>query len=183
MSRLRWTLVALLVASTALFAVAAIAERSDAHKEPKSAQTQERGESGGETDGAHDEQGETGEAHQETGAAGEAGGESAEAVLGVNVESTPLVVSAVIVGLLLVGLAGTRFGELAGVLTAIFLIALAWAALDVREVLHQADESRTGVALVAAAVASLDLAAAAVAARLAAQARVSSPGRPGTMPA
>jgi hypothetical protein len=169
-SRLRWTLVALLLASTALFAVGAIAERSGAHKEPGSAETQERDESGG-------------AAHNETGEAGEAGEKTDEAVLGVNVESTPLVVLAVIVGLALVVLAATRFGELASVLTAIALITLAWAALDVREVLHQADESRTGIALVAAAVALLHVAAAVIAGRLAAQSRVSSPGRAGTMPA
>ena len=64
-------------------------------------------------------------------------------------------------------------------------IVVAWAALDVREVAHQIDESRTGLTILAIAVAVLHLAAAAVAARLAARERadIGSPGRPGTMPA
>ena len=166
MSRRRWTLVALLVASTALFAVGVIAERSDAdsHREQGSAQTQERGESGGDREGTQ-----AGEAHEQTAHADGAREGNDAAVLGVNVESTPLVVLAVIGGLALAALAATRFGELAGVLMAIALIALAWAALDVREVIHQTDESRTGVALIASTVAILHLAAAAVAGRLAAQ--------------
>jgi hypothetical protein len=49
------------------------------------------------------------------------------------------------------------------------LVALAWAALDLREVLLQLDESRTDVALVAMMVAVLHLAAAAVSGRLAQQ--------------
>ena len=168
MSRLRWILVALLVASTALFAVGAIAERSTA--DTHTVRTHERSES---IEAAHSETGET-------------RAESGETVIGVDVESTPLVVLAVVAGLGLAGLTATRSGQRAGVLWAIALIALAWAALDVREVLHQADESRTGLALVAAAVAILHLATAAVAAALAARARrahIGSPGRPGTMAA
>ena len=166
MSRLRWILVALLVASTTLFAVGAIAERStaDTHTEPASVRTAEHGEGG-----------EVGEHARRD-----------EAVLGVDVESTPLVVLAVTLGLALAVLSATRFGLLAGVLAAIAVIALAWAALDVREAVHQADESRTGIALVAAGVAILHLATAAVAGVLAVRARrahTGSPGRPGTMPA
>jgi hypothetical protein len=172
-SRLRWPLVALLVVSTALFAAGVIAERSDAdnHAEPASVRA--------------DEHTESVEQH-EAAEPGELQAESNEAVLGIDVESTPLIVLAVIFGLALALLAATRFGQLPGVLTAIALVALGWAALDIREVLHQVDESRTGVALVAAAVAVLHLASAALAGRLGAQARRAdpgSPGRPGTMPA
>jgi Flp pilus assembly protein TadB len=174
MSRLRWILVALLMASTALFAAGVIAERSDAdeHTEPASVRTQERGESV--------------DAHADQDEAGDVQGETDEAVLGIDVESTPLIVVAVIVGVALAVLAATRFGELAGVLAAIALIAVAWAVLDLREVFHQADESRTGVAFVAAAVAILHLVTAAIAGRRAGRARradIGSPGRPGTMPA
>jgi hypothetical protein len=174
MSRLRWILVALLVASTALFAVGVIAERSDAdeHAQAASVRTEEPSESV-EPEGAHADRDEPGQA------------ETDEAVLGVDLESTPLVVLAVIVSLGLAVLTGTRFGQLTGVLSAIALVALVWAVLDIREVLHQADESRTGIALVAAAVAILHVAAAVVAGRLAARARsaeTTSPGRPGTMP-
>jgi hypothetical protein len=61
MSRLRWTLVALLIASTALFAVGVIAERSDADEHAKAENAEVR------TDG---EQG----AHAEDDAAGDAEG-------------------------------------------------------------------------------------------------------------
>jgi len=154
------------VASTALFAVGVIAERSsaDEHSEAAIVRTHEGGEAVEEHEG---------------GEAAEAQDETDETVLGVDVESTPLVVLAVIVGLALAVLAATRFGELAGVLAAIALIALAWAALDVREAFHQADESRAGVALVAAGVAILHLASAALAGRLAAQARRGNVGSPG----
>lgn len=71
-------------------------------------------------------------------------------------------------------------------LLAVAAIALAWAALDVREVVHQLDESNTGLVLIAIGIAILHAAAAGLAARLAARARradAGSPGRPGTMPA
>src|SRR5256885_716382 len=59
MSPLRWTLVALLIASTALFAVGAIAERSsrDTHSEPAAAHAAETGSESGEPGGAHGEGG------------------------------------------------------------------------------------------------------------------------------
>jgi hypothetical protein len=81
MTRLRWILVALLVASSALFAAGAIAERSTArsHGEAASVRTIE---------GAHSE-------------AGDTKAEGGERVLGVDVESTSLVVLAVTVGLAL----------------------------------------------------------------------------------
>ena len=78
-------------------------------------------------------------------------------MLGIDLESTPLVVLAVLAGLALAVLTATRFGHLRGFLLAVALVALAWAALDVREVLHQLDESRTGVAFVAMMVAVLHL--------------------------
>jgi hypothetical protein len=83
------------------------------------------------------------------------------------VESTPLVVLAVLAGLALAALAASRIGLRRGFLLTVVVIALAWAALDIREVVHQLDEARTGVAVVAIAVAALHLAAAAVGGRLA----------------
>jgi hypothetical protein len=166
---LRWTLVALLVTSTALFAVAVIAERSraDTHLEPA---------------GAHVE-GEEGHAEA---AAGDTDTEADEAVLGVDVESTPLIVVAVLFGLALAALAATRFGRRPAGRRAIALIALAWAALDVREVVHQLDESRTGIAVLAIVVAALHIATALLAGAMAMRARQlggGSPARPGTIPA
>jgi len=168
---LRWTLVALLVASTALFAIGVGAEHSesDTHAEPAAVQNEE---TGAEPEGAHDEAGETGEAsteeaHSETGA-GDTGSED-EQVLGVDLESTPLIVLAVLTGLGLAALTATRVGRLRGFLLAVAAIALAWAVLDVREVVHQLDESNTGIAVIAISVAVLHLAAAAVSGRLARQ--------------
>jgi hypothetical protein len=151
-SALRWTLVSLLVASTALFAVGVSIERSEAdtHVEPAAAQSE-----AAEPEGAHDEEGEA----QSESAAGETESED-ERVLGVDLESKPLIVVAVLTGLGLAALAASRFGRVRGVLLAIAAIALIWAILDVREVVHQLDESRDGVALIAMTVAVLHLAAA-----------------------
>jgi hypothetical protein len=173
-SRLRWALVALLVLSTALFAVGAIAERSDSdqHTEPASAQVGETGEEPGGASGHEDGE--------------EAGADEDEALLGVDLESTPLIVLAVIGGFALAALAASPLGRLPGFLLAVVAVAALWAALDIREVVHQLDESHTGIAAIAVAVAALHLAAAAVSGRLAAAARQAehgSPGRPGTMPA
>jgi hypothetical protein len=173
MSPLRWTLVALLVASTALFAVGVIAERSsrDTHTEPAAVHAAETGGESGEPAGTHGEGGAS-----EATASGEGGHvESAtehaegERLLGIDVESTPLVVLAVLAGLALAALAASRFGLLRGFLLAVVVIGLAWAALDVREVVHQLDESRTGVAVVAIAVAALHVMVAAISGRLATQ--------------
>jgi hypothetical protein len=163
--RLRGLLIALLVVSTALFAVGVIAERSEAdeHTEPATAQVAETGEA----EGTHEEGEEAGAGEQPAGE--EAHDDDGEALLGVDLESTPLVVLAVIAGLGLAALAATRFGRLLGFLFAVCVIALAWAVLDIREVVHQLDDSRTGIAVVAAIVAALHLAAAAVSGRLARQ--------------
>jgi len=45
-------------------------------------------------------------------------------------------------------------------------VTLAWAALDVRELIHQVDESRAGIAIVAGIVAVLHLISAALAAQI-----------------
>jgi hypothetical protein len=189
-SPLRWALVPLLVASTALFVVGVIAERSstDAHTEAASAHDGESGEAARGAAGAHEE-GEAssaGEAGHAEAAAGETHTDTNEAVLGVDIESTPLIVLAVVLGLALAALVATRFGRLPAVLAAVAAVALAWAALDVREVVHQLDESRTGIAVVAIVVAVLHFAVALLAGAMAARGRQphgGSPGRPGTIPA
>jgi hypothetical protein len=173
MSPLRWTLVALLVASTALFAIGVIAERSssDTHSEPAASHASDTGGESGEPGGAHS-QGGASEA-TESGEAGhaESGSEHAdsERLLGVDVESTRLVVVAVLTGLALAALAACRIGVRRRFLLAVVVIGLEWAALDIREVVHQLDESRTGVAVVAMAVAALHLTVAAISGRLATQ--------------
>ena len=52
------------------------------------------------------------------------------------------------------------------VLLTIAAIAVAWAALDVREAAHQIDESRTGITILAIAAALLHLGAAGAAGRV-----------------
>ncbi len=173
MSPLRWTLVALLVASTALFAVGSIAERSstDTHTEPAAAHAAETSGESGEPAGAHSEGGASeattsGETEHVESATDHA---ERERLLGVDAESTPLVVLTVLAGLALAALAASRIGLARGFLLAVVVIGLAWAALDIREAVHQLDESRTGVAVVAMAVAALHLAAAAISGRRATQ--------------
>jgi hypothetical protein len=169
MSRLRWTLVALLAVSTVLFAAGVSAERSDSdtHAEPEAAAHVDEGseESGG-PEGAHES---TASASEEQGSKSESGEEHAEdeRLLGVDLESTPLIVLAVLAGIALAVLAASQIGRLRGFLLGVMIIALAWAVLDIREVVHQIDESRTGIALVAGAVAVLHLATAVVSGRLA----------------
>jgi hypothetical protein len=172
-SPLRWTLIALLVASTALFAIGAIAERSsrDTHTEPAAAHAAETGGESGEPAGAHSEGGASEATASGEASHGESGTEHAESerLLGVDAESTPLVVLAVLAGLALAALAASRIGLRRGFLLTVVVIGLAWAALDIREVVHQLDESRTGVAVVAVAVAALHLTVAAISGRLATQ--------------
>ena len=91
-----------------------------------------------------------------------------------------------IFGLALAALVASRLGRLPAVLLAVAAIALAWAAIDVREVAHQLDESRTGIAAVAIVVAIMHLAAALLAGAIAMRARRldgGSPARPGTITA
>ena len=96
---------------------------------------------------------------------GEAAHEAAHAEfkpLGVDIEAVPFVALAVLVSLGLAGAAWLRPRWLA-LLVVVAATMLAFAGLDVREVFHQQDESRTGSALLAAAIAALHLGAAGVA--------------------
>jgi cobalamin biosynthesis Mg chelatase CobN len=98
-------------------------------------------------------------------------------VLGVDLESTPIIALAIVAGLALAILAFSPMGAMRAILLALALGALAWSALDVREVVHQANESRTDLAIVAGFVAALHATAAALAIWLA---RVPSDARPRT---
>lgn len=108
----------------------------------------------------HDEASEEG--HEVGG--GEAAPEatSDETVLGLNLESTPLVVAAVVGSLLLAG-AVWVWPRSRPLLVVVALAMLAFAVLDIAEVAHQLDESRVGVATIAVIVAALHLAAVATA--------------------
>jgi hypothetical protein len=119
-SPVRWALVVLLAASTILFAVGVIAERAPAtHAEASNGESDE-------AEAAHDEAAESASEADED-----------ERLLGIDLESTPLVVLAVLAGLGLAVPASTRVGRASRFLLAVAVIALVWAVLDIREVAHR----------------------------------------------
>lgn len=151
--RTRWLLSALLIAGAALFAIGFTAERSsdDHHDVATTAQT-ESGEQG-----AHDEAAERAEA-----AADELGERAEEErVLGLDLESTPLVVAGVAVSVALA--AGVWLRRDRWLLWTAAGFAAMFAVLDVAELFHQIEEHRTGIAIIAATVAILHTAGAGVA--------------------
>jgi hypothetical protein len=167
---LRGILVALIVAATAAFVVGVALERGRAsgHHDTTPSAAVEGGE-------AHTRSGEASQAHSETGGAAETGGVaergSAEPrgelrPLGVDVEAWPFVAIAAAASLALAAAAGANPRAVA-LLALVGAAMLAFAALDVREVVHQFDENDGGLALLAGTVAALHLAVAAVAAAMA----------------
>jgi hypothetical protein len=76
-------------------------------------------------------------------------------LLGINPEAPSLLVIALVASALLA--AAVWFRPLVAVLIAIVGFGLLFAALDVREVLHQVDESRTGLIVIAGALIGLHL--------------------------
>lgn len=87
-----------------------------------------------------------------------------EQVFGINTESTPLVVGAVAVSLLLVLGLWLAPGLSTFVLLAILVLGLVSAIFDVREAVHQSDEGRDSLVVVASVVAVLHATAAGMAA-------------------
>jgi hypothetical protein len=146
----RSLLVALLVVSTAAFVVGVSDERSsgDSHPEPAAA-------------AESSEASETGEEAHGDEAAAEAGEDEYETLLGADLEATPFVVlaAAVSLGLALAVWPRPEWRLLLGLVAAAMV---AFAALDVREVVHQVGED-SGLAALAGVVAALHLGAAAVA--------------------
>ena len=104
------------------------------------------------------ESAEAAEADEQTATAGDEDGED-ERVLGIDVESPAAVVAAVVVSLALaVGLWLRKQRWLALVAVG---FGIAFAVFDIAEINHQLDESRTGLALLAGAIALTHVAAAA----------------------
>lgn len=135
---------ALLFAVTAaLFAIAVSLEPDD-HDETTETHSEATG-----TEDAHDEAAEGEEGHEATEA--EAAHDEDETVLGIDVESPATVAFAVIGSLLLA--AALWFRPLRPVAVLAVASGLAFAALDLAEVAHQLDESSTGLAALAAAIA------------------------------
>ena len=132
-------------ATTTTQAPATKPEKSGASAEGQTTQetpTEHAGESGGES------QGEVGgETHGEPG--------NDEQVLGINYESTPLVILAVLASL---GLAAVVwFARVPSLLLVVAAAMLAFAVFDIAEVFHQVDRDEAGIAVLAGFVAVLHL--------------------------
>jgi hypothetical protein len=137
----------LLVAATILFVVGTTIERSQAQTVEQQEASTEAGPAG--EAGEHSEA----EATEGSNAASEAteenssAGESGEELLGINPESAGLTAIVAAVSLLLAALLVAR--PRTGLLVAVALVGLIFAALDVREGIHQASESNTGLLVIA----------------------------------
>ena len=84
---------------------------------------------------------------------------------GVNLESVPLIIAAALVSFGLAAAVWTQ-SRSALALAVVAIVMLLFAVLDVREVFHQVDESRTGLAVLAGVVAALHVGAAVLSALL-----------------
>ena len=156
---LRGALVLLLVGSAILFLVGSTIERNHRHHETTGAKPTEvaGGKSGSET-GA--------EGSKSTATHAEAGhGEAGVKILGVNTESLALSIVAVISSVLLAAAVLARVWPRM-VLLAVAAFGLVFAAGDTREVVHQLDDSNTGLAVVAGLLIGLHLIVALLAALL-----------------
>jgi len=143
---------ALLIASAAAFATGAAIEHHTVMTEQhmtRHAETGAEGDHAAGTEGAAKGESPSGQEH------------SSETLLGINPEATSLVVTAVAVSLLLAALILTIGSPLLAGIVALAM--LAFTALDIRELTHQLNESRPGLAALAAAIATLHLLACATA--------------------
>jgi hypothetical protein len=153
----------LLVAATILFVVGTSMERSQARTgEQQEASAVERpaGEAGEhrESEAAEGQSGAATEGNDEHASSGESG----EELVGINPESAGLTAVVAAVSLLLAALLIVRPRR--GQLVAVVVVGLAFAALDVREGIHQANESNMGLLAIALVTGLLHLGAAVAAA-------------------
>jgi hypothetical protein len=169
MKTLRSVLVGLIVAATLAFFVGVMIERADEDAHSGSAETPHV-ETGGETGN------EVGEEGGPTGSEAETTHDEGT-ILGINPESIPLAIGAGVASLLLAFLVWTRpTWRWPVALTAVVM--LGFLILDIREILHQVDGSRTSIAIAATVVALLHGAAAVVAVVLLARREPSAGGVP-----
>lgn len=142
--RLRWLVGSLLIAAAALFAIGVRTEGDVHHDAVVSVES-----------GEHNETTETSASAQET--------EPGATIFGISLESTPLVVLAAFISLVLAAATWRSDHQLVLLVTALF--AAAFAALDVAELSHQITVSAGTIAVVAAIIAVLHAAAALLAAQ------------------
>lgn len=140
-SKMRWLLSALLIAGAALFTIGVTIERNIEDDHTEATEQTEPGEASERE--SHSEEGEE------------------ETVLGLNLESPLLVALGIAVSLALA--VGAWRSNARVVLIAAGAFAAAFAALDIAEAAHQADESRVGLVVLAALVALVHLTAVVVA--------------------
>ncbi len=169
----RWLLSSLLITGAALFAVGVDAERNvnDTHTEirtetantgePGTEATAPAGEAaeagGGEVAHTDETSGEgTAPTAEPAGAAAGHAESSSETFLGLNLESTPLVIIAAAASLALAALTWRR--NVRALLFATMAFAVVFAVFDIAEVAHQIKESRVGLALLAATIALVHVA-------------------------
>lgn len=145
MKRRQLAAIVLLIVGAGLFAIGTAIEKSRHHDEP--VVSSEVGES-------HDEEGESVEQREAEEADGhsESSGSEEGKILGVDRESTGLVVAAVLASLALAALLWQRPTRVVWVVVA--LVSLIFAVFDIAEVAHQLDESATGLAVLASLVAA-----------------------------
>jgi hypothetical protein len=136
----RSLLVALLVVSTVAFVVGVSIERSSADTHAEPAPAADSGEAG-----------ERGAEHAE-----EADGGESESFVGVDYEATPFVALAAAFSLALAAAVWLR-PRWALLLGAVAVAMVLFGALDAREVVHQLDESKGGLAVLAGVVAACHL--------------------------
>lgn len=157
--RLRVLLVALITISTVAFVIGTTIERNSKHEHHES--TSEPAEAAPAGESAEHRKAEG--LPPESSTSRESTLENEELKpLGIDIEAAPFVALAVAVSLGLALAAWLRPRWLL-LLIGIAAAMLLFAALDVREIFHQSDESRTGLALLAGVVAALHLGAAIVA--------------------
>jgi Flp pilus assembly protein TadB len=169
---LRTLLVGLIVAATAAFIVGTTIERNSGDKHSEKSEASKPAAQSVEGSASHEEGGaESPGAHSES--AGEAAGRETRQELkplGIDIEAAPFVALAAVTSLLLALGAWLRSRWLL-LLVTIAAAMLVFAALDVREVFHQSDESKAGLAILAGFVGLLHLGAAAVAGLMGREAR------------
>ena len=155
MNSWRTILAALLVASAAVFSIGVAVERSQSTHHDEATPQAAASPASNAPEGSAEREAAEKRPTSSSQPAAEASGESSEKVFGINTESVPLVVAVVIVSLLLAGAAMVWRSPL--LLAAIIVVVIGAAVFDVREIAHQIDESRNGVATIAAVTAALHL--------------------------
>ena len=154
MGDLRKVLVALIVIGTGLFFIGSLVERSATpHPETTEVSHSEEGE-------GHPEANEPGKVESASGTSG------ASELFGVDTESPWVIAVAVIASLALAAAVWLR-PSLRWLLVLTAIVMLLFVVFDVREVVHQLDESRTGIAILAIVVGLIHLAASGVAGAMA----------------